>query len=389
MENEEEYPQIADEAGVNHLIKVPYSVVRCKFCGSAKVIKYGRYKDVQRLYCNDCKRKFVDNNAIPKMQTPTETVSDALNMYYEGMSLNEIRRNFIQQDNNYISKVSPYNWVKRFTELAKKEADKYKPDVGGIWIADETVLSINGRNVWLWDLIDTKTRFLLASHLSYTRTTRDAQIIMQKAYKRAGKYPRIIYTDKLRAYLDGIERAYGAETKHVQGNPFDVQSNTNFIERFHSTLKERTKVMRDLKSMKTAKEFIDGWLIHYNFFRPHMSLRDKTPAQVAGIQFPFHNWKDITEQPYDKTARIPIPQHPRITIRTVPDTSTVIRMPRLTPPKPRISPKLKRLSGGINLGGGVFQERSGRRHIRISGVYTDRTGQLLSRRYHRRWRRLL
>jgi hypothetical protein len=58
--------------------------------------------------------------------------------------------------------------------------------------------------------------------------------------------------------------------------------------------------------MKSAREFLDGWLIHYNFFRPHMSLKDRTPSQVAGIKFPFRNWKDITEQPYAITARIPI-----------------------------------------------------------------------------------
>jgi transposase-like protein len=212
------------------------------------------------------------------MQYPAKMIADALNMYYEGLSLNEIRRNFIQQDNNYISKVSPYNWVHRFTKLAKKEADKCQPQVGGVWVADETVIQINGKNVWLWDIIDTKTRFLLASHISDTRMSNDAQILMERAYRRAGKYPRVVYTDKLRAYLDGIERAYGAESRHVQGSPFDIRNNTNFIERFHSTLKDRTKVMRDLKSMKSARDFLDGWLIHYNFFRPHMSLRDRTPA---------------------------------------------------------------------------------------------------------------
>jgi len=31
------------------------------------------------------------------MQYSTSKVSDVLNMYYEGMSLQEIRRNFIQQ----------------------------------------------------------------------------------------------------------------------------------------------------------------------------------------------------------------------------------------------------------------------------------------------------
>jgi len=31
-----------------------------------------------------------------------------------------------------------------------------------------------------------------------------------------------------------------------------------------------------------------------------------TPAQVAGIHFPLRHWKDVTEQPYRVTARIPI-----------------------------------------------------------------------------------
>lgn len=35
-----------------------------------------------------------------------------------------------------------------------------------------------------------------------------------------------------------------------------------------------------------------------------MNLNDRTPAQVTGIDFPFRNWKDVTEQPYEKTARI-------------------------------------------------------------------------------------
>ena len=63
----------------------------CKYCQSENVIKYGLYKDVQRYFCNDCKRKFVATDTIPKMQYPTHQISDALNMYYEGMSLNKIK----------------------------------------------------------------------------------------------------------------------------------------------------------------------------------------------------------------------------------------------------------------------------------------------------------
>jgi transposase-like protein len=280
----------------------------CKYCKSENVIKYGKYKAVQRYFCKDCGRKFAGLDTIPKMQYSTSKIADVLNMYYEGMSLKEIRRNLIQQHNDYISDATAYNWVKRFSKLAIMQAGKYKPDVGGVWVADETVIDIDGKNIWLWDIIDTKTRFLIASHMSYTRTTKDAQALMKQAYDRTGKIPRVIYTDKLQAYLDGIELTFGADTQHKQGSPFDVEVNTNLIERFHGTIKSRTKVMRGLHTVESARLFLDGWFVHYNFFRPYMSLRDRTPAQVAGIRFPLRNWKDVTGQPFEVTARIPMGQ---------------------------------------------------------------------------------
>lgn len=294
----------------------------CKYCQSENVIKFGKYKDVQYYYCKDCKRKFANPDAIPKMQYSTSKVSDAISMYFEGMSLKEIRRNFIQQHNDYISDVTVLNWVNRFSDLAVKETAKHKPDVGSIWVADETVLDIDGKNIWLWDIIDTKTRFLIATHMSYTRTSNDAEQLMKLAYERTGKMPRVIYTDKLRAYLEGIGRVFDWDTHHKQGSPFDVESNTNYIERFHSTLKSRTKVMRGLHSVESARKYLDGWLVHYNYFRPHMSLNDSTPARVAGIKFPFRNWKDICEQPYAVTARIPV----KLPVRT--DVKRAVRQKR-------------------------------------------------------------
>lgn len=296
--------------------------ITCKFCKSEHVIKYGTRDGVQRYWCKDCNSKFVNNDAIPKMQNSTKDIASALQMYYEGMSENAIRRNFIQQGENYISSGTVYNWVDRFTTLAENEADKYTPKVGDTWIADETYVRIDkhkGDNskvenpydksrkakwVVFWDIIDAKTRFLLASVVTTTRGTQDAKELMERAAKRAGKTPKIVITDKLASYLEGIEQAYGADTEHKQGAPFDIQNNTNLIERFHETLKMRTKVMRALKNKRTLQRFTDGWLVYYNFLRPHMGIEDKTPAEEAGIKFPFHNWKDVVEQPYSETSRI-------------------------------------------------------------------------------------
>jgi hypothetical protein len=159
--------------------------------------------------------------------------------------------------------------------------------------------------------------------------------------------------------LDGIELAYGADAQHKQGAPFDIINNTNLIERFHGTLKERTKVMRALKNRDTLEKFMDGWLVHYNYFRPHMSLDGKTPAEASGINFPFHNWKDVTEQPYQVTARIPNKPVIRITTDTEP-----IKSHKVSTRKPSYTANHKRKSGEVNLGAGVVRSH-GRQHIRL------------------------
>ena len=111
--------------------------------------------------------------------------------------------------------------------------------------------------------------------------------------KRADKTPKVVITDKLRAYIDGIELAFGSDTEHRQGGAFNVKNSTSLIERFHNTLKERTKVMRDLRNKDTLKRFTDGWLVHYNFFRPNMALNDKTPASMAGLSYECQDWADV------------------------------------------------------------------------------------------------
>jgi len=160
---------------------------RCKFCGSRRIVRYGHYQHVQRWWCKDCKRKFVHNDALPRMKTPIIQVASSLSMFYEGMSLHGIRRNLEQTYRNYPSNSTIYEWVVRFTKLAVKLAKDYKPNVGDTWVADETVLKIEGQNVWFWDIIDDRTRFLLASHMSLTRTTRDARILVERAARRANK----------------------------------------------------------------------------------------------------------------------------------------------------------------------------------------------------------
>ena len=53
--------------------------------------------------------------------------------------------------------------------------------------------------------------------------------------------------------------------------------------------------MRGLKAYDSTKLLLEGWSVHYNCVRPHMSLGGKTPAQAARMDIP-NNWKGLIEQ---------------------------------------------------------------------------------------------
>jgi putative transposase len=172
-------------------------------------------------------------------------------------------------------------------------------------------------------------------------------MLIDRAEKTAGKNPKVIITDKLASYEDVF---YGKGTEHRQGGIARVEDNTQKIERFHGTLKQRTKVMRGLKNFETALDFTEGWLVHYNYLRPHESLQDKTPAEVAGLGYPYKNWADIIRK-HKPTTKIVIEHQPRTSLRLQethigrPHKRIRIskRTPRITPPMPPITLKVVRM----------------------------------------------
>jgi transposase-like protein len=266
--------------------------ILCKWCGSNEIKKYGISGGTQEYYCLKCNRKFINNDNPFGKRSTFEQIGTSISSYYDGLSFADIARHQ-KESGNEVNESTVYRCVINYAQKAIRILDKYQPKVGNIWIADETVIKFNGQNYWLWDIIDKKTRFLIASYLSENRGTLQAKKLMELASKRAGINPSAVITDKLRAYLDGIEIVFGGYTEHIQSSPFASEDDTNEIERFQGTIKDRTKVIRGFKTFETALIILDGFLVHYNFFRPHISLKGKTPAEVAGVNIPFKTWTEF------------------------------------------------------------------------------------------------
>ncbi len=87
------------------------------------------------------------------------------------------------------------------------------------------------------------------------------------------------------------------EAIHDRGVGIQDNGKLNIIEKFHDTLKQRTKTMRGFKSVKTGQTILDGWKIYYNFVRPNMHLYNKTPAEVAGlVKLKENKWLDLIQR---------------------------------------------------------------------------------------------
>lgn len=226
----------------NMVTKTHWTAVKCKFCGADSIFLYGyTSKGTQRYLCTTCKRTFIDNKAPEGMRFPTEVIASALNLFYESASLAKIQRQLKMTYGVKPDRMTIYRWITRYSQKAIKALDNVPIKTGSKWTADETVLrtkSKGGTKLWFHDIIDHKTRFLLGSHLSEGRTTKDAQTLMEKAAKRANKVPQVVITDKLASYLDGIELAFGADTKHIRAKKLTAEPGTQVIERFHGTFKD-------------------------------------------------------------------------------------------------------------------------------------------------------
>lgn len=163
------------------------------------------------------------------------------------------------------------------------------------WVINEMMLRIGGQKVWLWDVIESESRFLLATNLGQTRTMRSAIAILSEANKRTIGVPKEIVSDGIRACPGTVERVFGTDSTHIRAKGITTEIDINIIERFQGTVEERTRIMNGLKTIESAKIISEGFIVHYNFLRSHIALGGRTSASVAGLELPFKTWEELVD----------------------------------------------------------------------------------------------
>lgn len=327
----------------------------CKYCGNEYLWKNGTQSgDVQYYWCPTCERKANGKDTYPHMKYDRETIIRAMTYYYNGISFQGIQNVFDDLYDIHISTSTLWEWVNKYTKLVIPfTIDIKPPHIGNIWFADETQLKVNVKGlslkkkekkkritekmikrqeevtgkkfskeerealkekedtqnkVWLWAVIDEKTKYVLSSIFTrYGRTTKDATRLFQQALQHAGKRPTDVITDHLQSYEKAFTKVFYSRYKedrvfHYQSVGIkDPLSTLNVIERWHEYVKQRYKIMRHFKREDTADTILKGIIINYNWLWEHSGIKKIAPIQKAGInveKLNIKNWGDLIDLAY-------------------------------------------------------------------------------------------
>jgi putative transposase len=232
------------------------------------------------------------------MRATPQAITSAMQLYFSGESLRNTQK-FLRLQGVQVSHVAVLKWIRKYVTLMQNYLDKMTPQVSDTWRADELFLKVKGNTKYLYALMDDQTRFWIAQQVADTKYTADVTPLFREGKEVAGKAPSTVITDGAFNFNSAIRHAYWREHKalavqHIRHVRMSGDQNNNKMERLNGEVRDREKVMRNLKQSDTP--ILSGYQIYHNYIRPHMALENQTPAEKAGIVVKGENkWVTIIQ----------------------------------------------------------------------------------------------
>jgi transposase-like protein len=288
--------QMREEVREKNKITIqPLTISNCLFCNSNNIRRFGirknRSGEIQRFICRNCNKTFSTNLGFAKMRHKPQIITEALQLFFSGESLRSIQKYLRLQGVN-VGHKAIYMWILKYTRIMQNYLNKITPQVGDTWRADEVFVKIRGEMKYVFSLMDDETRFWIAQEVANTKETHDASGLFAKGKEVTATKPKVLITDGMQAYHDAYMKELWVKDRqtrpiHIQHIHLKGDMNNNKMERLNGEFRDREKIVRGIKTKDSV--LIHGYQMYHNYFRPHMGLEGKTPAEACGVKIEGDN----------------------------------------------------------------------------------------------------
>jgi len=189
---------------------------------------------------------------------------------------------------------------------------KFKGGVDDIQAGDETYIKVQGKHHYCTLFISSKSLKISACHIDDSRSTLPAAISISEAIRTASPSQKFtLITDGNPAYQDAVHflnQNRKPDAKLILKNVIGLQNLDSvseefrpfkqLIERLNRTYKFHVRSANGFTSKNGAVALTTLFVTFYNFLRPHMSLKYRTPIELdflKGIDTIQNRWAAVIQ----------------------------------------------------------------------------------------------
>lgn len=244
--------------------------------------------------CSNFKR---EEKQLKGVRYDVDVVARAHELYFgHNLTLRMIRHDLLMEFGVDIRPSTVLKWFQKYVPIVYDYILTLTPRVSDTWHMDEVDIRLRGgferkkrggQHGFGFGIRCPVTKFVHAFGTIMSEDAKDVSAVLLLARAMTKKTPAVIVSDDAGSFPAAIDLAFeDVSTKplHVIARKGIGQRNGNqSSERLNNTFREWGK-HRGFKSVDTP--LLVGWMINYNFVRPHMELGDgleDTPAHAAGL----------------------------------------------------------------------------------------------------------
>jgi hypothetical protein len=257
----------------------------CLYCQSGRVVRFGFSKTHQRWRCQNCGHTFLDGAKIlSAYRTPREIVALSARIYYEGFSISAIRKYIVKNTGRAPSGSSILRWINTTTKSALVLSSHYQPLFEDNSESVNNLSQIEVTGFELIEKIDLNSGYIIYSTLSRQNTRLpESTLINCEILKSEGRRTK------------EIEAIFSSHSNpEVACINFGIRE-PKFLRSTFANILIRNQALRWLKDEYSAQLFLQGWNFNHNYFGGADYKFQQTPAELAGMNWPYRTWVDLLE----------------------------------------------------------------------------------------------